>query len=95
MRQRDPKDRTFAPDGIGHDVLRCLLLRSVAALEHDAEFRELLQMAGLRELLRRSREHTKTPMSGGIVNCSKRSRAIRASIPKFLPRCSITSARAV
>ena len=53
----DPKDKTFAPDGIGHNVLRCLLSRSVAALEHDAEFRELLQMAGLRELLRRSREH--------------------------------------
>jgi tetratricopeptide (TPR) repeat protein len=53
----DPKDRTFAPGGIGHNVLRCLLARSVAALEHDAEFRELLQLAGLRELLHRSREH--------------------------------------
>ena len=53
----DPKDKTFAPGGIGHDVLRCLLARSVAALEHDADFRELLQLSGLRELLRRSREH--------------------------------------
>jgi hypothetical protein len=53
----DPKDAIFARGGIGHNVLRSLLGHSIAALEHDAEFRELLQLAGLRELLRRSPEH--------------------------------------
>jgi hypothetical protein len=52
----DPKDATFAKGGIGYNVLRSLLARSIAALEHDAEFRDLLQLAGTRELLRRSRE---------------------------------------
>ena len=55
----DPKDRTFAPGGAGYDVLRCLLVNSVAALEHDVEFRELLELVSLRELLRRSRAHDK------------------------------------
>jgi predicted Zn-dependent protease len=53
----DPKDLTFAKGGIGHNVLRSLLVGSISALEDDAEFRELLQLSGLRELLRRSREH--------------------------------------
>jgi hypothetical protein len=52
----DPKDPTFVKGGIGHSVLRSLLARSIADLEQDAEFRELLQLSGLRELLRRSRE---------------------------------------
>jgi len=51
------RDRTFAPGGIGYIVLGCLLTHSVAALEEDPEFRGLLQLSGLRELLRRSREH--------------------------------------
>jgi len=53
----DWKDRTFAPGGIGYIALGCLLAHSVAALEGDPEFRGLLQLSGLRELLRRSREH--------------------------------------
>ena len=53
----DPKDATFAPGGIGRNVLRSLLAGSITALEHDSEFRDLLQLAGLRELLRRSREN--------------------------------------
>jgi hypothetical protein len=52
----DPRDRTFANGGIGYGVLRSLLKGSVEALEHDGEFRQLLQLSGLRELLYRSRE---------------------------------------
>jgi hypothetical protein len=51
----DAKDPTFANGGIGYSVLRSLLKGSIAALEHDREFRELLHLSGLRELLRRSR----------------------------------------
>lgn len=53
----DQKDLTFAKGGIGYNVLRSLLVGSIAALEHDAEFRELLQVSGLRELLRRGRNN--------------------------------------
>jgi tetratricopeptide (TPR) repeat protein len=52
----DRQDPAFAKGGIGYQLLRTLLIGSITALEHDPEFRQLLQLSGLRELLRRHRQ---------------------------------------
>lgn len=51
----DLDDMNFSKGGIGYNVLRSLLFGSVSALEQDPEFRQLLQVSALRELLRRNR----------------------------------------